>query len=274
MPESEAGRAVAPVRESPGLARALGFCLLFYVFTIPGEIVGSALHCDALTHVLVDQLVAWPPTLLIAWRTTRRSWSDTFRVRRFPVRPLLPMVTVLVGIAILSQEVAGWIPMPGWANRLMENFEAGGLGTMIAVALVIAPIAEEHLFRGWMLRGLMTRHTPGGAIALSAVLFGMFHFNPWQGIPAVGAGLVLGWIVVRTGSVVPAIIGHAVMNAVPATLNEVLPRMGYAKLDDLDHLPAWLIGSALVLGVIGAVWLRGALPPVATEVADKPAPDA
>jgi CAAX protease family protein len=276
MTESEEGPAAAvkPVREPPGLARAIGLCLIFYAFTIPAEIVGHALGLDPLTRVLVDQLFAWPPTLFLAWGTTRRSWSDTFLVRRFPARVVLPSVIALAGVSILAQEVAGWIPTPEWARRFMESYEAGSAWTTVAVGVVIAPVAEEHLFRGWMLRGFLFRQTRGGAIAMTALLFGIFHGNPWQGVVAFAAGLVLGWLVVRTGSVLPAIIGHAAMNATPFALDRILPRLGGEKLGDMDHLPPWLIGLGLVLAIAGGVMLRRALPPVPTEVADRSASDA
>jgi membrane protease YdiL (CAAX protease family) len=85
-------------------------------------------------------------------------------------------------------------------------------------AVIAAPISEEFFFRRILLGWLDARFpSPGGRVAIlvSAVAFGLSHLG--QGLawlPLVGLGVVLGELAYRRGSIVPAILLHALFNAV------------------------------------------------------------
>ena len=52
--------------------------------------------------------------------------------------------------------------------------------TMIVMAVIMAPIFEEIVFRGIIQKGLINKGTkPGVAIAISSIVFGLVHGNPW-----------------------------------------------------------------------------------------------
>lgn len=93
---------------------------------------------------------------------------------------------------------------------------------VVLAAVVAAPIAEELLFRRVILGWLDKRFpSPGGvtAILCSGVAFGLAHQG--QGlawIPLVVLGLVLGELARRRGSLVPAILLHALFNGVSVAL--------------------------------------------------------
>lgn len=88
---------------------------------------------------------------------------------------------------------------------------------------VLAPITEELLFRGLLLRGLLRRMEPGMAVFLSAVIFGLIHA---VGDPSVGTliaipvimvlGLVSGIQAVRTGELSRSIMLHMGFNTLTA----------------------------------------------------------
>ncbi|MBA7591923.1 hypothetical protein ES708_34094 [subsurface metagenome] len=78
---------------------------------------------------------------------------------------------------------------------------------------ITGPILEEALFRGIILDGFLTRYKPGKAIFWSALLFGLFHLNPWQFIPGFLIGLLLGYIYLKTRSIIPVILVHIVNNS-------------------------------------------------------------
>lgn len=93
----------------------------------------------------------------------------------------------------------------------------------VAVGL-LAPMAEEIVFRGAILRSLLkwNRHHWLG-IATSALLFALVHGNPAQMPHAFLVGLLLGWMYYRTDSVVPGVIYHWVNNTIAYILYNVLP---------------------------------------------------
>lgn len=93
-------------------------------------------------------------------------------------------------------------------NNMMRNYWG-----YVAIGIV-APLAEEVVFRGAILRSLLVRFRPWTAIAISALIFSIIHFNPAQMPHAFLAGLLLGWLYWRTGSIVPGIVYHWINNSV------------------------------------------------------------
>lgn len=93
--------------------------------------------------------------------------------------------------------------------------------SMIFMVLVIAPIFEELIFRGVILRTLLRYHTTF-AILVSGVLFGMMHMNLVQGIPTMLFGIVLGYVCVKSDSILPCIIIHFLNNFISLLAGYVL----------------------------------------------------
>lgn len=101
---------------------------------------------------------------------------------------------------------------------------------------IVAPAAEEVVFRGAILRRLLrmgSLRRPWTAIALSALLFGLVHLNLAQGVNAVLMGLVFGWLYWRTGSIVPGLVLHCVNNLSAVFLCRLLPTGVDARITDL-----------------------------------------
>ena len=102
---------------------------------------------------------------------------------------------------------------------------------------ILAPLAEEVVFRGAILRtllGIMSKKNHWVAIIISAALFGLAHFNAAQFINALLMGLLLGWMYYRTGSLVPGILLHWINNTMAYVLTNIMPQSD-GKLIDLFH---------------------------------------
>ena len=102
---------------------------------------------------------------------------------------------------------------------------------------ILAPLAEEVVFRGAILRtllGIMSKKNHWVAIIISAALFGLAHFNAAQFVNALLMGLLLGWMYYRTGSLVPGILLHWVNNTMAYVLANIMPQSD-GKLIDLFH---------------------------------------
>ncbi|MEE3269936.1 MAG: type II CAAX endopeptidase family protein [Candidatus Thermoplasmatota archaeon] len=88
------------------------------------------------------------------------------------------------------------------------------LGMAVASTVIIAPIAEELMFRGYVLDSIRKMHGDWVAVVISALIFGLVHFEPYTiGLAAIG-GLIYGYLRVRTGSLWPSIIGHMLWNGI------------------------------------------------------------
>jgi len=130
---------------------------------------------------------------------------------------LVPPVLLLVPLALL---VDGWmmdglealLPLSNWEQEAFSGMAVIDLPTVLSVC-VLAPMLEEMLFRGVVLRGFLGHYPPGLAIGYSALLFGAAHLNIYQFCWAFVMGCMAGVLYARSRSLIPCIALHAALNA-------------------------------------------------------------
>jgi len=130
---------------------------------------------------------------------------------------------------------------------------------LVLIALGIVPAAIEELcFRGFLFGALRTILSGTWTVIASAALFGVFHevLFPGRLLTSAFLGLVLGWVRLRTGSVIPGIVLHALHNCfvlLIAYYRDALIARDWG-VEDQTHFPiAWL--AAALLGVLVGVGL-------------------
>ncbi len=93
----------------------------------------------------------------------------------------------------------------------------------LAIGL-LAPLGEEVVFRGAILRSLLQWCSkPWAAIVISALIFAVAHMNPAQLPHAFLIGLLLGWLYYRTNSIIPGMAYHWVNNSVAYVMYNLYP---------------------------------------------------
>jgi sodium transport system permease protein len=78
--------------------------------------------------------------------------------------------------------------------------------------VVVAPFCEELAFRGFLLSAFRPVLGPGLAVAAAGILFGLLHLPPPRSYVLAGVGIMLGVMVVRSGSLWTGIVAHLVNN--------------------------------------------------------------
>ena len=132
----------------------------------------------------------------------------------------------------LDEQLA--LDMPEHVERLLVDIMRQPLGYLFIG--ILAPVAEEVVFRGAVLRSLLTvmeGRWRWGAIAVSAVIFGAVHGNESQFLHAVLTGVLLGWMYERTRSIVPGLVCHWVNNSLAFLATNLAPGIDDMKLVDL-----------------------------------------
>jgi membrane protease YdiL (CAAX protease family) len=171
------------------------------------------------------------------------------------VPPVLALVPALLIAEGWVQSLLVWlVPMSTWEQRAFEQMASLTPGTIVLVC-VLAPVLEEMLFRGIILRSFLKRYPRGVAIAHSAGLFGLAHWNLYQFVGAMGLGLLAGWLYERTRSLWPCIALHAGYNTACVLLAQ--------GADPNADFSAAAVAAALASGVLAAWWLRRCLRPQA-----------
>ncbi|MDP2114439.1 MAG: CPBP family intramembrane metalloprotease, partial [Bacteroidota bacterium] len=95
-------------------------------------------------------------------------------------------------------------------NKIFEN-DYGIYGAILKV-VIMAPVIEELIFRGVIMHGLMRNYSKFTAVFVSALMFALFHLNPWQFPATFILGIVLGILMLRTRNIYLCILGHAINN--------------------------------------------------------------
>jgi sodium transport system permease protein len=96
-------------------------------------------------------------------------------------------------------------------TRLIESAPYPWLPFLLMAAL--PAVCEELAFRGFVLSGLRHLGSKRWAIGLTAVFFGIAHGVIQQSLAATAMGVVIGFVAVQTGSLIPCILFHLSYNA-------------------------------------------------------------
>lgn len=129
---------------------------------------------------------------------------------------LIRWCLVLLGFAVLADLTTVWLGRPVVPEVMLEAYRSAGWTPLLWVAVVVcAPIGEEMFFRGFLFMGWM--HSPlggWGTVVSTSLIWALIH----QQYDLFGMGLIfvvgllLGYSRLRTGSIYPAIVMHALMN--------------------------------------------------------------
>jgi len=201
--------------------------------------------------------------LVICVAKERPPRRDIFPLARLPALLLLPMGLTVLGLTIVVSEADNLmsliLPMPEGLAALFGDlvWPREGWWRSLLLLMIIAPVTEELLFRGLILRGFLGRYSIRTSVLVSAVLFGLFHLNPWQLFGAVALGILVAWWSVETHSLLPCLLGHAFYNALPLIASALrLDVAGYtaARTDAVLFQPLWLDALGIALTSLG-IWL-------------------
>lgn len=121
------------------------------------------------------------------------------------------LITVLIGM-LFPEGTAISNSFKGAQNALSANDPASAVLRAVH-AVILAPIFEEFWFRGMVLHTLRP-YGNGFAIFVSSLLFGLTHANLGQFLFTTAIGVVLGYVAVQTGSIIPTMIMHAMFNSI------------------------------------------------------------
>ncbi|MCH7871151.1 MAG: CPBP family intramembrane metalloprotease [Planctomycetes bacterium] len=182
-------------------------------------IVGAAklLACVLITLILA-RVRSFAPASLTASAPPPLSFLRMSRLAIAGTLIILPIVALQLNMGQILWRWYSPTPLP-----VHNTFEAlrdsewgtAGVVQLFVMAIVVAPITEELLFRGLLLQ-LICRYTRRTwvAIALSGALFGLVHLDlPQAVLPLTSMGIILGYVRVKYRSIELCILIHALFNA-------------------------------------------------------------
>lgn len=213
----------------------------------------------------------------VAW-WFRNDLKITFSLRLPALRCWLAVPVIFCGafplVLVLAQWQQSMFPAPPEYQEQLQAFitaiisEQGAYGSIALIALLPA-LCEEMFCRGFLLSGLDKERRRAFAIFGSAILFGVLHLDPSRLITTSCLGVLLAFVVIRSGSIYPAIVLHFLNNGTVAVFDasyrSIHPEALTTRLTEplgtvLTRLEGWLsmpMGQLIIVAVASSVVLFG-----------------
>lgn len=159
-------------------------------------------------------------------------WRREQRAGRFPPPPdrrtgsapaALSALTAAVSVYVLITWGITQSRIPEWDSAFQsasETFQEIPLFLLVALSVILAPVTEEFLFRGFLLRRLCVLFGRIPAVLISALFFALFHGNLTQGIAAFVIGVLLAAVRLGAQNLLLPILMHACVNGTALLLAE------------------------------------------------------
>lgn len=125
-----------------------------------------------------------------------------------------PIVLAVLGTTVLSFVVSQLGPQPEGVREVTQGLRGVQALLTLAVLGLLAPVAEELVFRGLLYGWLAGRWSNLVAFLLSSLAFAAAHTEPLHILMVLPLGFWFGWLRWRTGSLVPTIVAHIINNTI------------------------------------------------------------
>ena len=265
----------------PGVGGMFALLGWFLAGNLLGSVLVAILSAFLPTQVIMDyaMLVVYPlsflPAMVYAAHKSQRNslFEVGYKLESSHWGPFKGWQLALVTVALTySTMVAADLPnylnyklttsIP-WLNGFYESFMevmgkmiGGKFWSSFLLAAIFAPIFEEWLCRGMVLRGLLSKMKPGWAIVVSALFFALIHLNPWQALNAFIIGVIMGYIYYKTGSLWLTMLVHFVNNGTAVVLSQISgvedTTYWIEQMDRSTYVLVYVLGVAALAACIWA----------------------
>jgi len=151
------------------------------------------------------------------------AFDEVFRIRHLAIF-LFSGLAAQVAVSMCLNLILPLFPQT-FENytRLIESLVGNSIVVSVITTAVLAPIAEELIFRELMMKKLGKLFPFWFANIIQALVFGIYHMNIVQGIYAFVLGLLFGYVAYRMKSVWASVMLHGIVNASGLVLDIILP---------------------------------------------------
>ncbi len=195
---------------------------------------------------------------LYTLKATKSTYSQLVSVKRVSRSKCLSLVMLGFGASTLSSYAS--TALDSCFSRLFGIEFQGtspdycqgpwSLVLMLLCVGILPAVLEEFAIRGVVLGALRKKFSDSSAIVLSALLFGLLHGNMQQIPFASLMGLLLGFATVYTGSIIPAVLIHAVNNISSVLLSFTLPTLS-PLAQQITYITFHAV--SLIIGICGFI---------------------
>lgn len=216
------------MRSYPTIGQAIILLLILFLIVlflgIPIGIIDFFKNLKLSQHPMtigIINSIAFGIVILIGAKRASKPKNTIFPLKKIKLIYFIPIILTTIGLSILLSDLDNLLqmilPMPDFIFQFFASLISKDISiwSSLFALSIVAPLTEELLFRGVILNGFLDNYGVKKAIIISALLFGVFHLNPWQFMSALMAGVLFAWWFIRTYNLSICIAGHAIFNALP-----------------------------------------------------------
>ncbi|WP_461612073.1 lysostaphin resistance A-like protein [Clostridium sp. Marseille-QA1073] len=257
---------------------ALGYLLMAFIIQVLVSIVGGMLiglqyvykqsHNDLLNmeqqgmtnvvnevagklnYILLISSIVTVLIFLIIYAIRKKKLTEEILLKKTKLMNIVTAVLIGTCVWLFNSGVLALLQLNGLLmeqfqgmNEILNPLTEGNLFIMVLTIGIVAPFAEEFLFRGVIYRTLSKNISIPVTIIIQGILFGIYHANLIQGVYASLLGIIFGFITYKTQSLWPAIIAHMTNN----TIAVIIPTL----MGDIFNTTSCMI--FVIIGLIGTI---------------------
>jgi membrane protease YdiL (CAAX protease family) len=198
-------------------------------------------------------MIALP--VIVYLRINGLSIRRRLRINRISKNTLFSIIIISGGFIIIIDEldriVYALFGSPDFLSELVEQLKITSVLNGILIILttiIVAPLIEEMLFRGFLQKVLEESWEDiTKAILVTSLFFALVHLNPYWIVQIYLLGMLLGYLSWRTNSIIPGIILHGLNNGFAVALNNVEDVFN-RYYNWHNHVnPAWIIFAIIII---------------------------
>ena len=194
------------------------------VMVLTYNISGKPVFAIAYTNVFTA-------TCVIFWRKRNKNTIATIKRKSVSAIEYMVIPIIIVVVNLSATLIALWVKQTmNYPSPIQRLTETTPLVAIIIMSLVIAPIGEEALMRGFLYPLLRTRFSAASTILTTTLMFALLHGNLVQITLTIPLGIALGYLYERTQNLTTCISAHMLFNAVALVLPGVTVESLYAVI--------------------------------------------
>jgi len=238
--------------------------LLTIIVGVLSVIVGVEYATDFLnrniyTILLINQFVIILIPVLVYTVVNKLNFKEVFRLNKLDFGPAVIIVLMAIPaffVAVMLNTIVVYVlqfigNVPAQSIPVPQNLSELIVGILIVG--VTPSICEEMLHRGIMLSAYERRGSMK-AVVITAIFFGIFHFDVTNLLGATFLGLLIGYYVLRTNSIFAGALAHFLNNAFSELL-QYLFRDNLEPSGDFISVPVEELFGAILYGIMGLILL-------------------
>lgn len=184
---------------------------MYFIFAFIGHTASTYMIAQ-----VISAAITIPFMYFASYKPTQQMFVKKPKIDRAIFINVLWLIVITLFISFALNNIITMSPLIGLSEgyaRANESFYASTLALELIGSAILSPIMEELVFRGIVFGNMRKIMNVPQAVFLSALLFGLIHFNVVQFVYAFLLGIVLALFMYKSGHMYAAMIGHITANA-------------------------------------------------------------